>query len=466
MCSWPNSKRLMTGNLMLESLKNFFIMCSGAVASIIDEPRCAIERDKYAGIGATVLSTAVLASLSGGYAVHTTFRSIPLSICLGILWGLIIFNLDRYIVSSLRRQRISPTMSRRERAAVRLREVARALPRLLLAIFISVVITRPIELKLFEREINAHLEIKKSQMLTELEQQKRLEFPQIEELAARNEKLRQEIQEKEKRRDELYELAMSEALGKSGANMTGLFGKGIVFNERWQDYLRAESGLTELKQRNEANIAANEQLSASLQGEREASLRKARAQVEGMDGLLARLQAHSSLTELNESLALASWFIIILFILLETAPIIVKLLSERGPYEEVYEANEHEVYVGERRRVSSINDDANTHMSLNRRKNGMLLTAESRLRDKLMASLETLAADELRVARREIARTLVGHLMGAELKNFEAHFGAAPVSGNGLAQAVNFGGANARSTGHESSARDRPLDESPEASVL
>lgn len=398
----------------------------------MDDPRCAIEHTKYAGIGATVLSTAVLASLSGSYAIYTTFRSVPISVCLGIVWGLIIFNLDRYIVSSIRRQRINPTLSRKERAVVRAREISRALPRLLLAVFISVVITRPIELKLFEPEIKADLESKKSQMLADIERQKRLEFPRIDELVAENAKLRQLILVKEKERNDAHELAMSEALGKPGARTTGVFGKGIVYEQRWQAYLRAEAELAALRNTNDAKSAANEQTIASLTAEREASIRSARAEIEGMEGLLARLQALSSLADKNFSILVASLFIIGLFMLLETAPIIVKLLSERGPYEDIYEAKEHEVYVSERRRISNINDDANTRVSLKHRRNAAILDAESRLRKSLIASMETLAAEELRRARKEVAATLVEHWKTAELKNLEARFGAAhhPKNGN------------------------------------
>src|SRR5256885_311453 len=130
-------------------LRRFLITCSGADKSILDDPRCEVERTKYAAIGATVLSTAVLASLSGGYAIYTTFQSYPMSIFLGIIWGLIIFNLDRYIVSSLRKERISPALNRQQRLAAHLRQYGRALPRFALAILIAIVITRPIELRLF-----------------------------------------------------------------------------------------------------------------------------------------------------------------------------------------------------------------------------------------------------------------------------------------------------------------------------
>jgi hypothetical protein len=375
----------------------------------------------------------MLASLSGGYAVYTTFRNVPISICLGIIWALIIFNLDRYIVSTIRKQRLDPALPKQQRIAIRARELLRATPRFLLAVFIAVVITRPIELKLFEREINAALETRKSEMLTRIEQQKRLEFPQIEELTAQNEKLRQQITAKERQRDELHELAMSEALGKSTDRTTGRYGKGIVYEQRYQAYLKSESELAELRKQDEARIAANDAWIAAFVRDRNKNTTEARRQIEEMGGLLARLQIHSELTgaKENSAIALASLFIVGLFILLETAPIIVKLLSDRGPYDEIYEAAEHEVYVTVRQKISNVNDDANTKVSLKRRRNAAILDAEARLRKSLLASIESLASEELRKARQEIAATLVENWRDAELKNFQSKFQSKRIPPNG-----------------------------------
>ena len=86
-------------------MKRFFWFCSGADISILRTWDCSTEHNTYAGIGATIFLTAVLASLSGGYALWTVFQSSPYAITFGILWGILIFNLDRYIVMSLHKSR-------------------------------------------------------------------------------------------------------------------------------------------------------------------------------------------------------------------------------------------------------------------------------------------------------------------------------------------------------------------------
>ena len=79
----------------------FFLFASGATFELIMKcPR--FEVNKYASIGLTVLFTAFLSVLSSYFAFNLIFDSNSLSILLSLLWGCIIFNLDRYIVSSMR----------------------------------------------------------------------------------------------------------------------------------------------------------------------------------------------------------------------------------------------------------------------------------------------------------------------------------------------------------------------------
>jgi len=51
-------------------LKNFFLTCSGVDKNLINE--CANgEQNKYVGIGATVLFTAIMATIAASYALYT-----------------------------------------------------------------------------------------------------------------------------------------------------------------------------------------------------------------------------------------------------------------------------------------------------------------------------------------------------------------------------------------------------------
>ena len=127
----------------MKTLENFFLFCSGVEHSILDQ--CPSDRNKYMGIGATVFFTGVLAFFSSGYALYSVFESWWAAAACGLVWGLMIFNLDRYIVMSMKSY------------GKWWRDWAVALPRLGLAVLLALVISKPLEMKIFEKEIQAEL---------------------------------------------------------------------------------------------------------------------------------------------------------------------------------------------------------------------------------------------------------------------------------------------------------------------
>ena len=123
--------------------QQFLMICSGANLHILRKSPS--EWNKYAGIGGIVLFTAVFATLSASYAMYTVFENEFTAVGFGILWGLMIFNLDRYIVSSIKK------------TGTFWNQFFMAVPRLILATFLGIVISKPLELKIFEKEVNKQL---------------------------------------------------------------------------------------------------------------------------------------------------------------------------------------------------------------------------------------------------------------------------------------------------------------------
>jgi hypothetical protein len=137
--------------VVFKSIKSFLIFCSGSDTDILNDcPKS--EETKYASIGATILFTAILACFSGGYALFTVFKDVQFSFAISsffaIVWGLMIFNLDRYIVSSMRKK--DKFIS----------EFKMAIPRIIIAIIISLVVAKPIEVRIFSNAINSALDNK------------------------------------------------------------------------------------------------------------------------------------------------------------------------------------------------------------------------------------------------------------------------------------------------------------------
>ena len=300
-------------------LQRFFIFCSGADSTILET--CSQgERNKYAGIGATVFFTAVMAFIASGYALYTVFDNIYTAIFFGFVWGLLIFNLDRYIVSTIKKRDSFKS------------ELLQAAPRIVLAVIIAVVISKPLEMKIFEKEINQVLLEEKNAMTLANKEQLALQYtPKIERLNQDIAALKNEIVTKEAETNALYDTYISEAEGTAG---TGLLGKGPVYKEKREKHDAYLAELQQLKKTNGEKINAIEMQITALNADYEAAVSTSQPVIDGFDGLMARINALGKLPWFP------SFFIFLLFLAIETAPIIAKLLAPKGEYDYKFEEGE------------------------------------------------------------------------------------------------------------------------------
>jgi uncharacterized protein DUF4407 len=417
-------------------IKTFFLVCSGCDLEILYRPECRVEVNKYVGIGATIFSTALLATLSGGYALFTVFHSVPVAVGFGLVWGCIIFNLDRYIVSTIRKTTPPPELTVTESAKWSLKELAHFAPRLLLAVFISIVITRPLELRLFESEINKALSSKTSADLAYLKEQSKQEFPDIERLSTENENLRTEISSKQSHVDNLHELAIAEGMGEQRGNTTGRRGKGPFYRERVEAYERGKNELADLTRTNEQRIVGNDAIIADLRRQ-QAERERGRVPTIQENGLIARLTTLSDLAEAHSSVRLSSWFLIALFMLLETAPIFVKILSNRGPYDEIFETLEHDAWAREQKKRFEINAELETELALVDEIRAKTLAAKLELSRKTMEKIDSFAASQFAEAQARISQSIVEEWLKAHLdtQRYRPYSTVSELNGNAHEQA-------------------------------
>lgn len=132
--------------------QRFFWFCSGIDIDLLTgnyakfpEP-LKVEYNKYIGVGTAVFFTAVFASISSTFALSFMENS-KLWVCMifGLIWGINIFFLDRYIVATMRKE-----------DAV-WKEIFYALPRILIGLVFAFTISVPIELSLFSGKIQDEL---------------------------------------------------------------------------------------------------------------------------------------------------------------------------------------------------------------------------------------------------------------------------------------------------------------------
>ncbi len=319
----------------VETIRRFFWMCTGTPIEIIE--KYPTEHNKFIGIGATIFFTALFATLSGGYAMYYVFAGAPLAvffaIVFGILWGLAIFNLDRYIVSSI------------NKTAKGVRQFYQASPRLIFAVLIAIVIARPLELKIFDKEIK---DVLKSRYLQE--QQVRitrvqdsfgkkyaLELEQVEKLQKEYDTVTNEVSAL---REELKAEVFGEMTGKtSGVEGFGTYAKQkqevIEAKQLREEYLASRLATLESyvnRQKEQEGINDQMMLTDSL------LVRKV-----STAGFADRNWALGKLTEggddVNNASTNAVMLITLLFVAFECAPILVKLLSDAGPSDvDIYES--------------------------------------------------------------------------------------------------------------------------------
>jgi hypothetical protein len=327
-------------------LKQFLWMCSGADTDILETSSKA-EQNKFAGIGGTVFFTAIMAMIAAGYALNTVFDNVYIAAFFGLIWGLLIFNLDRFIVSTIKK------------SDHKWKEIWQATPRILLAIIIAIVIAKPLELKIFEKEIDRVLLVEKNELtLSNKVQIANLYTPEINKLQHEITVLKSEIHIKEQAVDTLYETYISEAEGRKG---TQLLGKGPVYKEKREKHDASLSELENLKEKNIQNIDEKEDQIATLLIDRKNQEASTQPIIDRFDGLMARINA------LDKLPWLPSFFIFLLFLAIETSPIVAKLLAPKGSYDFKLEDAENAVQTWVQQKVHQRNQVLQTDKTINER---------------------------------------------------------------------------------------------------
>lgn len=363
----------------MKNIQNFFLFCSGVEHSILE--RCPSDVNKYVGIGATVFFTGVLAFISSGYALYTVFESYWAAIPFGIIWGLMIFNLDRYIVLSMKSN------------GSWWRDWLVALPRLALAILLALVISKPLEMKIFEKEIQAELVTMEQEVYKQQEDGLKARYnTQLADERARIDALKAEILLKTTARDALVKQAVQEADGTGGSGKKNL---GPIYLAKKAEADKAQAEL-------EQTIALNQPLILEKTKAIQTLETTVQTEVSGLqrsryNGLAARMEALSRLSGKSLAILYASLFITLLFVAIETAPIMVKLISYRSPYD--YLLHEHE-HVFEMANLESTTLRSNT------------------VRSKLRYDTET--GQHLTLARIAAEKALIDHKLKEKLENLKS----------------------------------------------
>lgn len=364
----------------------FFWICSGANRRILRQ--CPTEYSKYFGIGGTIFFTAAMATLSGGYAFYTIFHSVPMAVFFGIFWGLLIFNLDRFIVN---------TMYTDGKYTISWGELGAGTPRLIIAIFLGIVISTPLEMKIFEDRINSQIIKDNARRTNDTRDVANKDYMELHTLEIKRDSL---AKARNILADRLAAANLDLKQEAEGTALSGKVGHGTIYNDK-EAY------------RNTCQKAIDDwdRLNGTQMSQLENSITVAQAKVnkfeedikDGLEdeGFCVRYEAFSNIKKEVPAVRIVSIFIMLLLIIIEIAPTFFKMMIASGPYDELLREEMERKKTQAITNVSKIHDDANTQIQISVAKNAERLKAELAANQEVLSKIAAVQAELLETAIEE-----------------------------------------------------------------
>jgi hypothetical protein len=380
--------------------QNLLWYCAGANIELLE--KCTNDHSRYQNIGASIVMTSILAWISMGFAMYSIFESFIACFLIGFVWACMIFVLDRTIVTSMRKPIRGKIVAQGQVVwgiQGSSKEWLFVLIRFVIAILISMIITKPLEIKIFETTLTTPLNnmkdeqtkkdnagIQESTGITQINQgidaanttisnfdariNKRENSPEHDALQQQYDKCKNDIKGQLSRNDEkittqtkrIGELsslkdnswALTEIKGcketKSRliqernnieAPCNAINSKMIKKDKEHIDNLNKQKGEGQTRfntltaEKGKAEVIAVEE-GGKRQGERNKAFGA---------HIIAQIQALEKLKSDNWSMFITSWLITLMFIIIETAPVLAKFMSSHGDYDDAFEAAEIEHWI-------------------------------------------------------------------------------------------------------------------------
>lgn len=276
------------------------------------------EYAKYAGSGGTILFTALMAMISGGYAMFFVFDSVIAAVIFAMFWGMLIFNLDRFIVNSMHTDG-KDTLS--------WKKIKAALPRFIMAIFLGIVISTPLEMKIFNDRIESQL-LKDN--ITRINEAKK-ESKDYNTITLLKVELSNLSKERKALSDELQKAQRDLKEEAEGNALSGIAGHGSIYRDKEIYVTQCKSNLDEWDKLHQSRMSTVQKRIDEVNQHIESFEEKIDNLKE--DGFSARYEAFANLKNDNPALATVSLMITLLFIIIEITPTFFKLIMTAGPYD-------------------------------------------------------------------------------------------------------------------------------------
>lgn len=312
------------------SIMRFLWKCAGGDRYLLERSTYS-DQIKYMCLGGIVFATGAMAGLAGGYAFYTIFeprgsaienpidlQTVFLALFFGVIWGLMIFNIDRFIVTS--------TGKGDGTEAITIGELKSAFPRIIMGVIIAMTISKPVEIRMFKTEIDIKLREK------QLEQQAEYQEKVDKTYSDREKLLDKEFGSISKERDDLNErikTAEKEYIDQLNGRVKGSVpGDGKLAGALKSKLDDLTYQLKEFDVKNGKNLAELNKRKDVLRIAKEKERNNNEKIANGLDGLLERIKIAHEVSGFWISL-----FITLLFMAIELTPIFFKLMLTKTTYD-------------------------------------------------------------------------------------------------------------------------------------
>ena len=311
-------------------LMRFFWGASGGDRYILEKATYS-DQVKYMCLGGIIVATGLMAGIAGGYAFYTIFEPrgsalenvfsptvAVISVLFGCVWGLMIFNLDRFIVSS--------TGKGDGTEAITWKEFKGAIPRIVMGAIIALTISKPVEIRMFKTEID--VELHKAQMEKQREYLSQIDSIYAGRIESENKKIvvwQGEIDKKETDYTNSVNDFNQELAEKPGGAPSG-YGPDAKKKEAIMGDRKAD--LVSIRGKNEPLIKEGYENLKKFEGQKQKEIENGEVVSAGLDGLLERIKLAHKIAGFWISL-----FITLLFMSIELTPIFFKLRLVKSPYD-------------------------------------------------------------------------------------------------------------------------------------
>src|SRR5215831_11552825 len=305
---------------------NFLLYVAGAdPKSVLTVP----DRARYSSMGAVILLTACAAAASLTVARSLVFPHHGWAVFLpaGILWGAVVFNFDRWIVSSIDYGPLSAGDTGPSRRWAGVSKTVHFLVRFVMAALVGLVISEPIVLAIFGPEINQQLT---AQHVADTKAQTaQIQAAAARQIAILNQPVtaaKKNLAVATRKADTAHKIYLCELTAQCHLPPGEVTGVAGLWPQAERAQNKAQQAFAQTSKRQAAKIAA-------VNAQTKILIANATTAIDANNGLLARERALDTLTRQNPEFLLRRLLLWMALMFIDLAPVLLKTFSPPTLYE-------------------------------------------------------------------------------------------------------------------------------------